>query len=79
MTERVRTIPTDEITGGALREWHVVEIACAHCAHGRVMRHEVLKHRDRASRKLSELRFRCHRCKATTDHHVAVIVLPRNF
>lgn len=79
MTERVRTISADKIMPDDLRAWHIVEVACAHCANGRVMRHEVLKRRDRASKKLSELRFRCNRCKATTDHYVAVIVLPRNF
>ena len=79
MTQRVRTIPADEITGDQLCSWHVVEVACAHCAHGRVLRHEILKRRDRGGRKLSELRFRCNLCKATTDHYVTVIVLPRNF
>jgi hypothetical protein len=79
--ERDLEIPSDQITGRELRDWHVVTIACGHCYHGRVVDHRLLKRGERGTKPLSKLHWRCEWCKKTSgevQHIVRVVRLPRN-
>lgn len=66
----VETIPSDQIRGRDLYQWHIVIVECCHCQVARIMQHTWLndaRHRDLL---LGEMRFWCRHCRRGGAHKV---------
>jgi hypothetical protein len=79
MRERAVSIPPNEICGRDLCQWHIVIVECCYCRVARIMEHKLLKDARHRDLLLSEMKFRCDRCRRGGLHQVTVTAAPKHY